>query len=78
MSAMPENKEHYAEESKNISTSGSASILSPHSEEITAEESARVVRKIDWHVMPLMCLVYGIQFVSIPYHSLNTSQLSPF
>lgn len=27
-------------------------------------ESRRVLRKIDWHLMPIMCVVYGLQFVS--------------
>lgn len=32
--------------------------------EIDQKESKRVLRKIDWHLMPLMCVVYGLQFVS--------------
>lgn len=31
----------------------------------TEEESAQVLRKIDWHLMPIMCSVYAIQFVRI-------------
>jgi hypothetical protein len=32
--------------------------------ELDEKDSRRVLRKIDWHLMPLMCLVYGLQFVS--------------
>lgn len=32
--------------------------------ELNEKESQRVLRKIDWHLMPLMCVVYGLQFVS--------------
>lgn len=32
--------------------------------ELDEKENRRVLRKIDWHLMPLMCLVYGLQFVS--------------
>ena len=32
--------------------------------EIDEKESRRVLRKIDWHLMPLLCVVYGLQFVS--------------
>lgn len=32
--------------------------------ELDEKESKRVLRKIDWHLMPLMCVVYGLQFVS--------------
>ena len=30
----------------------------------TPEECKRVLRKIDWRMLPLMCCCYGIQFVS--------------
>lgn len=32
--------------------------------EVDEAESRRVLRKIDWHLMPLLCVVYGLQFVS--------------
>jgi ACS family allantoate permease-like MFS transporter len=32
--------------------------------EVDEADNRRVLRKIDWHLMPLMCLVYGLQFVS--------------
>jgi hypothetical protein len=37
----------------------------PHPEDTpyTEEEAAKVLRKIDWHLMPIMCCVYAIQFV---------------
>ncbi|KAJ9112114.1 hypothetical protein QFC20_002294 [Naganishia adeliensis] len=30
--------------------------------EVDEAESRRVLRKIDWHLMPLLCVVYGLQF----------------
>lgn len=30
--------------------------------EFTAEEEASVLSKIDWHILPLLCWVYAIQF----------------
>ncbi|KAI0345426.1 MFS general substrate transporter [Trametopsis cervina] len=30
--------------------------------EFTAEEALRIRRKIDWHIMPLMCIMYMMQF----------------
>lgn len=30
--------------------------------EFTAEEEASVLRKIDWHILPLLCWVYCVQF----------------
>lgn len=35
--------------------------------EVDEAESRRVLRKIDWHLMPLLCVVYGLQFVSTAY-----------
>lgn len=32
----------------------------------TEEDSSRVLRKIDWHLMPIMCALYAIQFVGLP------------
>jgi hypothetical protein len=34
--------------------------------EVDEKENRRLLRKIDWHLMPLMCVVYGLQFVSGP------------
>ncbi|KZT57449.1 MFS allantoate transporter-like protein [Calocera cornea HHB12733] len=31
--------------------------------EITPEEEASLVRKIDWHILPLLCVVYGLQYL---------------
>jgi ACS family allantoate permease-like MFS transporter len=28
----------------------------------TAEEEAKVLSKIDWHILPMLCWVYAIQF----------------
>jgi hypothetical protein len=28
------------------------------------QENRKLLRKIDWHLMPLLCVVYGLQFVS--------------
>ncbi|EFW99654.1 major facilitator superfamily transporter allantoate [Grosmannia clavigera kw1407] len=30
---------------------------------LTAAEERRLVRKIDWHLMPLLCVVYGLNFL---------------
>lgn len=39
---------------------------------ITPEEDKRVLRKIDWRLLPLMCTIYGLQFVSCAtWHSLT-------
>jgi len=34
---------------------------------LTAEQDARIRRKVDLNLMPLLCVVYGLQFVS-PLH----------
>lgn len=31
--------------------------------ELTPESNARLLRIIDWHLMPLMCLVYGLNYL---------------
>ncbi|EJT98412.1 MFS allantoate transporter [Dacryopinax primogenitus] len=31
--------------------------------EISPEEEAALLRKIDWHVLPLLCVVYGLQYL---------------
>jgi len=31
--------------------------------EVTPEEEAALVRKIDWHILPLLCVVYGLQYL---------------
>jgi hypothetical protein len=31
---------------------------------LTNEQDAKIRRKVDLHVMPLLCVVYGLQFVS--------------
>ncbi|OSD00722.1 MFS general substrate transporter [Trametes coccinea BRFM310] len=31
--------------------------------ELTPEESIRIRKKIDWHILPLMCILYWIQFM---------------
>ena len=31
---------------------------------LTAEQDARIRRKVDLNLMPLLCVVYGLQFVS--------------
>lgn len=41
--------------------------------EVSEEENARVLRKIDWHILPLMCWVYLVQFAD--KSSLNYSSL---
>lgn len=36
-----------------------------HGEVITIDEETnrRLVRKIDWHIMPLLCIIYGLQYL---------------
>lgn len=36
-----------------------------HGEVITLDEETnkRILRTIDWHIMPIMCLVYGMNFL---------------
>jgi hypothetical protein len=39
--------------------------------ELTPETNARLLKIIDWHLMPLMCLVYGLNYldkVRISFH----------
>lgn len=31
--------------------------------ELTPEDERRLLRKIDWHLMPLLCLVYGLNYL---------------
>lgn len=31
--------------------------------EMTPEEQRRLLRKIDWHLMPMLCLVYGLNYL---------------
>lgn len=30
---------------------------------ITEEDEKRVLRKIDWHLMPMLCIVYGLNYL---------------
>lgn len=30
---------------------------------VTPEEEAALLRKIDWHILPLLCIVYGLQYL---------------
>jgi ACS family allantoate permease-like MFS transporter len=63
-------------ESKVISIKGADPALQlTHGERIvyTPEEEASVLSKIDWHLLPLMCWVYALQFadkISLNYASL--------
>lgn len=40
---------------------------------LSKEENTRLVRKIDFNLMPLLCVVYLIQFVSIAFLSKHQS-----
>lgn len=31
--------------------------------ELTAEDERKLLRKIDWNIMPLLCLVYGLNYL---------------
>jgi ACS family allantoate permease-like MFS transporter len=58
-----------------INKSTDPALLLTHGERVvyTAEEEASVLSKIDWHLLPLMCWVYALQFadkVSLNYASL--------
>lgn len=34
---------------------------------VDAETSAKVLKKIDWHILPFLCITYGIQFIDKTY-----------
>ncbi|KAI8996298.1 MFS general substrate transporter [Trametes punicea] len=51
---------HVAVADKDVDT---AAELAAGIEEVTSEESIRIRRKIDWHILPLMCILYWIQFM---------------
>jgi ACS family allantoate permease-like MFS transporter len=36
---------------------------------IDAETNKRLLRIIDWHLMPLMCLVYGMNYLDSTFYS---------
>lgn len=38
--------------------------------ELTAEDNKRLLKIIDWHLMPMMCVVYGLNY-------LDSKSLSP-
>jgi len=40
-----------------------AAVLAGSEIEVDPVESKRVKRKIDWHLLPLMCLLYWVQFM---------------
>lgn len=31
--------------------------------ELTEEKSKAILRRIDWHLMPIMCLIYGLNYL---------------
>jgi hypothetical protein len=35
---------------------------------IDEETNRRLLRKIDWHVMPLLCVIYGLQYLDSTRH----------
>lgn len=43
--------------------------------EVDEKENRRVLRKIDWNLLPLLCVVYGLQFVSHLRRTLRHLQL---
>lgn len=47
-------------ESKEVDTAGQ--LTAGREITFTPEEAARIRRKIDWHLMPLMCVLYMMQF----------------
>nr|GAT56421.1 MFS general substrate transporter [Mycena chlorophos] len=40
-----------------------AALVAGKTDELDATEAARILRKIDWHILPLMCILYWIQFM---------------
>ncbi|KAL6303391.1 major facilitator superfamily domain-containing protein [Sparassis latifolia] len=40
-----------------------AALVAGTSMEVDPQEAARIRRKIDWHIMPLMCILYWVQFM---------------
>lgn len=48
---------------------------------LTKEDEKRLLRKIDLHIMPLLCLVYGLNYLdktSISYASIMGFKVSPY
>lgn len=31
--------------------------------ELTPEDERKLLRKIDWHIMPMLCIVYGLNYL---------------
>ncbi|RDX49620.1 MFS general substrate transporter [Lentinus brumalis] len=52
---------HVAVADKEVDTA--AQLAAALEGELTPEESMRLRKKIDWHILPLMCILYWIQFM---------------
>ncbi|KAH9886673.1 MFS general substrate transporter [Cubamyces lactineus] len=52
---------HVAVADRDVDTA--AQLVAGIEGELTAEESNRIRKKIDWHILPLMCILYWIQFM---------------
>ncbi|KAM5541010.1 hypothetical protein V8D89_005321 [Ganoderma adspersum] len=51
---------HVAVANKEVDT---AAQLATGLDELSPEEAIRIRKKIDWHILPLMCILYWIQFM---------------
>jgi MFS transporter, ACS family, allantoate permease len=54
--------------------------LDPSQIHIDDETNRRLLRKIDWHLMPIMCVVYGLNYLdktTISYASIMGIKLPP-
>ncbi|KAI0651041.1 MFS general substrate transporter [Trametes meyenii] len=52
---------HVAVADKDVDTA--AQLAAGLDQDLTPEESDRLRKKIDWHILPLMCILYWIQFM---------------
>ncbi|EMD34999.1 hypothetical protein CERSUDRAFT_85745 [Gelatoporia subvermispora B] len=52
---------HVAVATREVDTA--AELVAGDNLEVSAEEGARIRKKIDWHILPLMCVLYWIQFM---------------
>ncbi|KAI0743076.1 MFS general substrate transporter [Daedaleopsis nitida] len=52
---------HVAAKDKDVDTA--AQLAAQLDGELSPEEATRLRKKIDWHIMPLMCVLYWIQFM---------------
>lgn len=58
--------EHLSIEEGHLSTKGADdafNFLNTHGTTVDTDAEKRVLRKIDWHIMPWLCALYFLQFL---------------